>query len=104
MIGWGASAISDVEETISAICKVDEKKSILFDGEPVVGVSSLFRQFRRSSGSRRSGNPEERNCGSRRDFPNRASSLLPPHNHGKWAKYANWPLPEENEGTGPHCS
>jgi hypothetical protein len=38
MLGWGSSAIHDVEETIRAICKVEENDGILFDGEPVAGT------------------------------------------------------------------
>jgi hypothetical protein len=37
MLGWGSSAIHDVEETIRAICKVEENDGILFDGESVEG-------------------------------------------------------------------
>jgi predicted nucleotidyltransferase component of viral defense system len=38
MLGWGSSAISDVEETIRAICKVEDNDGILFDGESVEGT------------------------------------------------------------------
>jgi predicted nucleotidyltransferase component of viral defense system len=38
MLGWGSSAISDVEETIRAICKVEENDGIRFDGESVEGA------------------------------------------------------------------
>ena len=38
MLGWGSSAISDVEETIRAICKVEENDGILFDSESVEGT------------------------------------------------------------------
>jgi predicted nucleotidyltransferase component of viral defense system len=38
MLGWGSSAISDVEETIRAICKVEESDGIRFDGESVEGA------------------------------------------------------------------
>jgi predicted nucleotidyltransferase component of viral defense system len=38
MLGWGSSAISDVEETIRAICKVEENDGIRFDDESVEGT------------------------------------------------------------------
>ena len=38
MLGWGSSAIQDVEETIRAICAVEENDGILFDGESVEGT------------------------------------------------------------------
>ena len=38
MLGWGSSAIQDVEETIRAICKVEDNDGILFDGESVEGA------------------------------------------------------------------
>ena len=38
MLGWGSSAIQDVEETIRAICKVEDNDGILFDGESVEGT------------------------------------------------------------------
>jgi predicted nucleotidyltransferase component of viral defense system len=38
MLGWGSSAIQDVEETIRTICKVEDNDGILFDGESVEGT------------------------------------------------------------------
>jgi predicted nucleotidyltransferase component of viral defense system len=38
MLGWGSSAISDVEETIRAICKVEDNDGILFDSKSVEGT------------------------------------------------------------------
>lgn len=38
MLGWRSSAIHDVEDTIRAICKVEENDGILFDGESVEGA------------------------------------------------------------------
>ncbi len=38
MLGWGSSAIQDVEETIRAICAVEENDGILFDGKSVEGT------------------------------------------------------------------
>lgn len=37
MLGWGSSAIHDVEDTIRTICKVEENDGILFDSESVEG-------------------------------------------------------------------
>uniref|UniRef100_E6QIA0 Uncharacterized protein n=1 Tax=mine drainage metagenome TaxID=410659 RepID=E6QIA0_9ZZZZ len=37
-LGWGSSAIREVEETIRAICKVEGDDGILFDGESVEGT------------------------------------------------------------------
>jgi len=38
LLGWGSSAIREVEETIRAICKVEGNDGILFDGESVEGT------------------------------------------------------------------
>ena len=38
LLGWGSSAILEVEETIWAICKVEGNDGILFDGESVEGA------------------------------------------------------------------
>jgi len=38
LLGWGSSAIREVEETIQAICKVEGNDGILFDGEAVEGT------------------------------------------------------------------
>lgn len=38
LLGWGSSAIHEVEETIRAICKVEGNDGILFDGESVEGT------------------------------------------------------------------
>ena len=38
LIGWGSSAIGEVEETIRTICKVEGNDGILFDGESVEGA------------------------------------------------------------------
>jgi predicted nucleotidyltransferase component of viral defense system len=38
LLGWGSSAIREVEETIRAICKVAANDGILFDGESVEGT------------------------------------------------------------------
>lgn len=38
LLGWGLSAIREVEETIRAICKVEGNDGILFDGESVGGT------------------------------------------------------------------
>jgi predicted nucleotidyltransferase component of viral defense system len=38
LLGWGSSAILEVEETIRAICKVEGDDGILFDGESVEGA------------------------------------------------------------------
>jgi len=37
MLGWGSSAISDVEETIRVICNAEENDGILFDSKSVEG-------------------------------------------------------------------
>ena len=38
LLGWGSSAIREVEETIRAICKVEGNDGIHFDGESVEGT------------------------------------------------------------------
>jgi hypothetical protein len=38
LLGWGSSAIREVEETIRTICKVEGDDGILFDGESVEGT------------------------------------------------------------------
>ena len=38
LLGWGSSAIGEVEETIRTICKVEGNDGILFDGESVEGI------------------------------------------------------------------
>jgi len=38
LLGWGSSAIREVEETIRAICKIEGIDGILFDGESVEGT------------------------------------------------------------------
>jgi predicted nucleotidyltransferase component of viral defense system len=38
LLGWGSSAIREVEESIRAICKVEANDGILFDGESVEGT------------------------------------------------------------------
>ena len=38
LLGWGSSAILEVEETIRAICKGEGNDGILFDGESVEGT------------------------------------------------------------------
>jgi predicted nucleotidyltransferase component of viral defense system len=38
LLGWGSSAIREVEETIRAICMVEGNDGILFDGESVEGT------------------------------------------------------------------
>jgi predicted nucleotidyltransferase component of viral defense system len=38
LLGWGPSAIREVEETIRTICKVEGNDGILFDGESVEGT------------------------------------------------------------------
>jgi hypothetical protein len=38
LLGWGSSAIHEVEETIRAICKVEGNDGILFDGESAEGT------------------------------------------------------------------
>jgi len=38
LLGWGSSAIREVEETIRGICKVEGDDGILFDGESVEGT------------------------------------------------------------------
>ena len=38
LLGWGSSALREVEETIRAICKVEGNDGILFDGESVEGT------------------------------------------------------------------
>jgi hypothetical protein len=38
LLGWGSSAIREVEETIQVICKVEGNDGILFDGESVEGT------------------------------------------------------------------
>jgi predicted nucleotidyltransferase component of viral defense system len=38
LLGWGSSAIREVEETIRSICKVEGNDGILFDGESVEGT------------------------------------------------------------------
>ena len=38
LLGWGSSAILEVEETIWAICKVEGNDGILSDGESVEGT------------------------------------------------------------------
>ncbi|MGA3372524.1 MAG: nucleotidyl transferase AbiEii/AbiGii toxin family protein [Terracidiphilus sp.] len=38
LLGWGSSAIREVEESIQAICKVEGNDGILFDGESVEGT------------------------------------------------------------------
>ena len=38
LLGWGSSAIREVEETIRTICKVEGNDGILFDGESVEGT------------------------------------------------------------------
>jgi len=38
MLGWGSSAIPEVEETVRTICSVEENDGILFDGASVAGT------------------------------------------------------------------
>jgi len=38
LLGWGSSAIREVEETIRVICKIEGIDGILFDGESVEGT------------------------------------------------------------------
>lgn len=37
MLGWGSSAIPDIETTVRAICEIQDDDGILFDDESIVG-------------------------------------------------------------------